>query len=109
MQRLQSVRVSRHSLESYNRCRRVEPVRVGIISLSHESNTFIKTPTTLSDFERHVLLAGSEFRQKFGWKRHEVAAFFDTLAQRNIEAVPIFMAAATPSGTITREALSGLL
>lgn len=84
-------------------------MRVGIISLYHESNTFAKTPTTLADFEQHMLLSGPEFRQKFGWKHHEVSAFFDTLSQLGIEPVPIFMASAPPSGTITSDTLSELL
>ena len=27
-------------------------MRVGIIGLQHESNTFLRTPTTLADFEQ---------------------------------------------------------
>jgi microcystin degradation protein MlrC len=84
-------------------------VRVGIISLAHESNTFAKTPTTLVDFERLLLLTGPEFGSKFRWKHHEVSAFFNTLSQLGIEPVPIFLASAAPSGTITKTAISKLL
>ena len=34
-------------------------MRVGIISLLHESNTFISTPTTMDSFRRDGILYGS--------------------------------------------------
>ena len=33
-------------------------MRVGIIAIQHESNTFVETPTTLDDFRRLVGNAG---------------------------------------------------
>jgi microcystin degradation protein MlrC len=89
--------------------RRIKPVRVGIISLAHESNTFAKTPTTLADFEQLLLLTGPAFGTGFPWKHHEVSGFLDTLREVGIEAVPIFMATAPPSGTIEKAALRELL
>lgn len=84
-------------------------MRVGVIGLSHESNTFATTPTTLADFERTMLLAGSQFQEKFKWKHHEVNGFINTLTQADFEPVPIFMACAPPSGRITEEAAATLL
>ena len=75
-------------------------LRVGIVSIYHESNTFAETPTTLADFERHMLAFGSEFARKFNWKHHEVSAFFDTLTANGVETGPILMASALPGGTI---------
>ena len=40
-------------------------MRVGIISLAHESNTFATTPTTFADFEQLLLLTGPAFGAGF--------------------------------------------
>ena len=84
-------------------------MRVGIIGLAHESNTFATTPTTLDDFERIMLIMGPRFGREFKWKHHEVSGFFNTLHDAGIESVPIFMASATPSGPIAQETASTLL
>ena len=39
-------------------------MRVGVVALMHESNTFIRGTTTLADFEADVLLEGETVRQK---------------------------------------------
>lgn len=84
-------------------------MRVGIIGLNHESNTFATTPTTLADFEQILLLTGSEFAQNFKWKHHEVSGFVDTVRQAEFEPVHIFMASAAPSGPISKEAAATLM
>jgi microcystin degradation protein MlrC len=84
-------------------------MRVGIISLAHESNTFATTPTTFTDFEQLLLLTGPAFGAGFSWKHHEVSGFLDTLRELGIEAVPMFMANAPPSGTIEKATLRKLL
>ena len=77
-------------------------MRVGILSLIHESNTFAVTPTTIDLFERDGLLVGDELRAEFEGGHNQVSGFLEALAATDIEAVPIFHAATPPSGTITR-------
>src|SRR5437867_13435690 len=84
-------------------------MRVGILGIQHESNTFMRRPTTLEDFQRKTLLHGEEIREKFAGGHHEIGGFFEGLEHEKIEAVPIFVAGATPSGVITAEALDALL
>ncbi len=91
-------------------------MRVGILVLQHESNTFIQQPTTLQDFEQETLLEGDPIREKFESSHHEVGGFFEGLRQHNetspgeaIEAVPIFAARALPSGAVTTDAFEELL
>lgn len=74
--------------------------RVGILVLIQESNTFLRGSTTLSHFEKEVLLTGEDVRRRFASAHHEVRGFFDGLASANIEAVPLFAARALPFGTI---------
>lgn len=83
-------------------------MRVGIVSLQHESNTFSLEPTTLAHFEKDVLLRGEAVRQGYGGSHHEVAGFFQGLEEAGFEAVPLLMAWTVPGGVVTAEALQEL-
>lgn len=84
-------------------------MRVGIIALAHESNTFISQPTTLAHFEQDILLTGDKVREKYAKAHHEMGGFLEGLAAAGIEAVPIFAARAMPFGTIEAAAFSRVL
>jgi microcystin degradation protein MlrC len=84
-------------------------VRVGIIALLQESNTFIDGRTTLAHFEQDVLCDGEEVRRRFEGTHHEVGGFFQGLADEGIDAVPIFAARALPYGMLTAETFETLL
>lgn len=84
-------------------------MRVGIIGLLHESNTFIAEKTTLSHFERDTLLTGSRIPERFSDTAHELGGFFAGLAKESIEAVPVFAARAVPWGPVTTDAYQQLL
>lgn len=84
-------------------------MRVGIIALMHESNTFISEPTTLRHFEENVLLTHESIRERFGDTHHEIGGFFEGLATAGISAAPIFAARAVPFGAITAETYEILL
>jgi microcystin degradation protein MlrC len=85
-------------------------MRVGIIALLQESNTFLAGRTTLADFERDVLCEGEEIRRRFADAHHEVGGFFHTLdAADGFEAVPIFAARAVPGGVIAAGAFDELM
>ena len=84
-------------------------MRVGIISLIHESNTFASTPTTIDLFRRDGLLTGEEIRAEFADGLHQGTGFLEGLAEEDIEAVPIFHAATSPSGTITKQTCEELI
>ena len=71
-------------------------MRVGVIALLQESNTFLPAKTTLAHFEREVLCEGEEVRHRFAGTHHEVGGFFDGLAGEGIDVVPIFAARALP-------------
>ena len=84
------------------------PPRIGVIVISHESNTFLKKPTTLEDFQKNILLRGEAARAEYGHSHHEISGFFETLEAAGIEAVPILMAWTTPGGMITAETIDAL-
>ncbi len=85
------------------------PMRVGIIGIQHESNTFIRTPTDLALFEEQGLAVGEQVRDKFDDAHHEIGGILQGLDEQGIEAVPILGAVAMPSGPVTAEALEALL
>lgn len=84
-------------------------MRVGVIALLQESNTFIAGPTTLAHFEQDLLKEGEAVRAHFADSHHEVGGFFAGLADERLEAVPIFAARALPHGIVTAEAFTALL
>lgn len=85
-------------------------MRVGVIALRHESNTFISKPTTLEDFQSHSLRVGEAVRHEGTADAHnEVAGFFAGLEEAGVDAVPVMYAGATPSGVITTETADHLV
>ncbi len=84
-------------------------MRIGIIALLHESNTFSVQPTTLESFQQNLLLCGEPIRAVFADAHHEVGGFFGGLDAAAVEAVPLFAARALPSGTIRADAFFELV
>lgn len=84
-------------------------MRVGLISLLHESNTFIQTPTTLELFERDGIATGQAMYERYKNGHHEVSGFIEGLEHAGVDVVPIFHAGTTPSGRITRETCEALV
>ena len=84
-------------------------MRVGILSLIHESNTFAVTPTTIDMFRRDGLLIGDDVRRAYEGGHNQISGFLAHLKGTGIEAVPIFHASTPPSGTITRETCEELV
>ncbi len=84
-------------------------MRVGIIALLQESNTFIDGETTRQHFEEDMLARGEAVRERLADAAHEVGGFFEGLAEAGIEAVPVFAARAYPFGVIQAEVFAALV
>lgn len=84
-------------------------MRVGIVALIHESNTFISRPTTWEHFQEHALWTGDDIRRHLAEAPHEVGGFFAGLDAAGLTAVPLLFARALPYGPITRDAFQRLL
>lgn len=84
-------------------------MRIGIIALLHESNTFSVQPTTLDSFRQNLLVSGDAMRDAFVGAHHEVGGFFGGLDAAGVEAVPLFAARALPAGTIRATAFDALV
>ena len=83
-------------------------MRVGVIALLQETNTFIAEATTLRHFEENLLVTGDRVRSELAQTQHETGGFFEGLARQGLEAVPIFAARALPYGTVTDETYDAL-
>lgn len=83
-------------------------MRVGVVSLMHESNTFAAGRTPLAAFERDRLLTGEAVRAALTGTHHEVGGFFERLDAEGVEAVPVFAAWTMPSGVIEASAAEEL-
>ena len=84
-------------------------MRVGIIALQHESNTFVAAPTTMDHFRSDRLLVGAAIQERLGDSNHEIGGFFEGLAEAGIEAAPILAAVAVPGGAIERQTFDQLV
>lgn len=84
-------------------------MRIGIIALLQESNTFLHEPTTFRRFEEDLLLLGEAIRRQLAASHHEVGGFFAGLDEAKVETVPLFAARALPFGIVAAEAYDRLL
>lgn len=84
-------------------------MRIGILALLHESNTFSAHPTTLEAFQHNLLLSGEAIRDALADAHHEIGGFFGGLDASGVEAVPLFAARALPSGPIRADAFDQLV
>lgn len=79
-------------------------MRIGIIAILHESNTFVRQPTTLERFQEDLYLEGELIRERLADSHHEIGGFFAGLdemnAQGDVVAVPLLATRATPAGVI---------
>jgi microcystin degradation protein MlrC len=84
-------------------------MRIGIIALLQESNTFIAQPTRLEHFQQELLVTGEAVRERLAGTHHEVGGMFHVLEEEREEAVPIFAARALPFGVVEEAAIERLL
>ena len=84
-------------------------MRVGILCLMQESNTFLNRKTEFHHFKEDLLLEGSKIRESMVDAHHEVGGFLEGLDAAGIEPVPIFAARALPYGTIRKQAFDQLM
>ena len=81
-------------------------MRIGIASLSHESNTFASFPTTYEDFR---FVRGQEIIEQYRPTFHEVGGFIAGAEAYGYEIVPLMGAVATPAGAVEAETYESLL
>jgi microcystin degradation protein MlrC len=78
-------------------------MRIGILSVFHETNTFSPIPTDKDNFEKNIWLTGPDIVTAFAGTRTPIGGFLDIISARGHEALPLFAAHATPAGVVKRE------
>lgn len=87
-------------------------MRIGILGLLHESNTFVAQPTSLERFREDLWLSGEAVIERMSGSHHELGGFIDGLkrsAGGPVGCVGLFAARATPSGPIEATAFDHLM
>lgn len=79
-------------------------MRIAIGGISHETSTFVKTPTTLKDFETGFgLFRGQAVIDRFTGSNICAGGFIDGAGKHGYELVPLLWTFAYPSGLIVRQ------
>src|SRR6187431_2825981 len=85
------------------------PLRIALLGISHESNTFLDKPTELADFRKGHWLFGNDIVREYKDAFHEIGGMIEVLDDEKIELVPVMFAEATPSGIVTSATYQHLL
>jgi len=79
-------------------------MRIAMGGVSHETSSFVETPTTMADFENGFgLFRGQEVIERFSGANICTGGFLDGAAKHGFEPVPLLWTFAYPSGLIDRE------
>lgn len=84
-------------------------MRFAILGISHETNTFSRTPADYDQFaKRGAIARGAEIAERFGQSNSTIAGYVEACREQGIEAVPLMFAVTGPCGTITTDAYNRL-
>lgn len=78
-------------------------LRVALMGIYHESNTFVPQATTVADFQAGKYLTGQAIRDEYQRAHHEIGGMLEVMDREGIEVLPVLYASATPGGTISAE------
>ena len=79
-------------------------MRIAIGGISHESSTFVKSPTRLTDFENGFgLYRGEKLLDRFRGSNICTGGFLDGADHHNFQVIPLLWTFAYPGGPVVRE------
>lgn len=84
-------------------------MRVALLGIVHESNTFVDSKTGLEQFRKGHWLFGQGIVDEYRHAFHEVGGMIEAIEAAGIELVPVMYAEATPGGKVTKEAFEHLM
>jgi microcystin degradation protein MlrC len=84
-------------------------MRVALLGIVHESNTFAEGVTGLDQFRKGHWHFGEEIIREYKNAFHEVGGMIEAMSETDIQIVPIMYAEATPGGTVTKDAYEHLM
>jgi len=77
--------------------------RIAIVGLYHESNTFSSIPTLWENFADGHIFREAEIIERFQNAHHEIGGFLQVIKGDDVELIPLIVADAIPSGTISND------
>ncbi|HHW31137.1 MAG TPA: M81 family metallopeptidase [Clostridiaceae bacterium] len=77
--------------------------RVLVAGFKHETNTFIKQPTTMEDYKKRRLVYNDEIIRFFTGTKTEIGGFIDTAQKEGITLIPSIAADACPGGRVEKK------
>lgn len=83
-------------------------MRIALLGITHETNTFSPIVTDLAKFEADGSLVGHQIIEKHGDARTMLAGFLSVGDLPDVTVVPLAWAWANPSGTVTADAFEAL-
>ncbi len=84
-------------------------MRIAVLGVAHETNTFSRVPATYGEFERTGIVRGDEIVSQFGESHHTIAGYLEAGDLFEFEAVPLLYATTGPIGTITKDAFDRIV
>ena len=81
-------------------------MRLALLGVSHETNTFSRVPATYESFE---IYRGEEIATQFGESHSTNAGFLEAAGRFDVEVVPLLYAVTGPIGTITKDAFDRIV
>ena len=83
--------------------------RIALLGITHESNSFVKEPTTLAHFSKGHWFKSADIRKEYASAYHEIGGMIEAIDEAGLELIPVMYAEATPGGIITANTYSTLL
>lgn len=83
-------------------------MRIPVLGISHETNTFSTVPADYEAFVRSGILRGSELIDKYADARYTISGYIQAAQELDFELVPLMYANTGPIGTITKDAYDRL-
>lgn len=84
-------------------------LRVALLGIYHESNTFVPQATITTDFENGHYLTGEAIRNEYQHAHHEIGGMIEVMDREGIEVIPVLFAEATPGGFLSATTYEGIL
>ena len=83
-------------------------MRIPLLGISHETNTFSSVPANYAAFEASGILRGEEIFDKFRDASYTISGYMQAAEELGFELVPLMYAVTGPIGTITKDAYDRL-
>ncbi|HSF44547.1 MAG TPA: M81 family metallopeptidase [Chitinophagaceae bacterium] len=83
-------------------------MRVALMGIVHESNSFVSELTTLDQFRKGHWLFGDDIVKEYRDAFHEIGGMLEAMEEAGIDVIPIMYAEATPGGKVSRHAIEHL-